>query len=335
VTRPRLLALAPKALFTSFFTTPQQGRLSQNFDWELSTILALNPALKKQLAMADALITTWDSPAFGDELMEIAPRLRIIAHCGGEVKKRFTGSLLDRLAVTTAPEPMGRATAELAAALLLYCGRGIDHHRARLRKPNNEIYEHVHLFGTPESLIGREVGMLGFGRIGRKIVDLLRGFDLRWRVHDPYAGSELAQKYPVEFVSLESLLKASDLLVLVAALTDQTRGILDRNKLALLPDGATIINVARGDLLDLDALTHEVEKGRLGCALDVSDPAEPLPPNHPLRTIPGAILTPHIGGGTEKARHEMADDLIDDLERFFRGEPVKNRVTPDMLARMT
>jgi len=166
-------------------------------------------------------------------------------------------------------------------------------------------------------------------------VDLLRGFDLRWRVHDPYAGSELAQKYPVEFVSLESLLKASDLLVLVAALTDQTRGILDRNKLALLPDGATIINVARGDLLDLDALTHEVEKGRLGCALDVSDPAEPLPPNHPLRTIPGAILTPHIGGGTEKARHEMADDLIDDLERFFRGEPVKNRVTPDMLARMT
>jgi len=285
--------------------------------------------------MADALITTWDSPAFGDELMEIAPRLRIIAHCGGEVKKRFTGSLLDRLAVTTAPEPMGRATAELAAALLLYCGRGIDHHRAELRKPNNEIYEHVHLFGTPESLIGREVGMLGFGRIGRKIVDLLRGFDLRWRVHDPYAGSELAQKYPVEFVSLESLLKASDLLVLVAALTDQTRGILDRNKLALLPDGATIINVARGDLLDLDALTHEVEKGRLGCALDVSDPAEPLPPNHPLRTIPGAILTPHIGGGTEKARHEMADDLIDDLERFFRGEPVKNRVTPDMLARMT
>jgi len=330
-----LLALAPKALFTSFFSASQQGRLSQTFEWELSTVVRLNPALKKQLAMADALITTWDSPAFGEELTELAPRLRIIAHCGGEVKRRFTSSLLNCLTVTTAPEPMSRATAELAAALLLYCGRGIDHHRAELRRPNNEIYEHVHLFGTPESLIGRKVGMLGFGRIGRKIVELLRGFDLRWRVHDPYAASDLTQEYPVEFVSFESLLKGSELLVLVAALTDETRGVLNRDKLALLPDGATIINVARVGLLDLEALTREVEKGRLCCALDVSDPVEPLPPEHPLRTIPGAIVTPHIGGGTEKARHEMADDLLDDLERFFRGESVTNRVTPDMLARMT
>jgi phosphoglycerate dehydrogenase-like enzyme len=145
----------------------------------------------------------------------------------------------------------------------------------------------------------------------------------------------LAEEYPVEFVSLESLLKASDLLVVAAALTAETRGILDRGKLALLPDGATIINVARGKLVDLDALTREVEKGRLSCALDVTDPAEPLPPEHLLRTIPGAIVTPHIGGGTEKARREMADDLMDDLERFFRGESVKNRVTTDMLAGMT
>lgn len=335
VTRPSLLALAPKGLFTSFFTTSQQARLSRNFEWELSSIPDLNSTLRQQLATIDGLITTWDSPSFGEDLVEIAPRLRIIAHCGGEVKKRFAGSLLDRLTVTTAPEPMGRATAELAATLLLYCGRGIDRYRAELRKPSNQIYEHVHLFGTPESLIGREVGMLGFGRIGRKMVDLLRGFDLRWRVYDPYAARDLVEEYPVEFVSLESLLKASDLLVLVAALTDETRGILDQRTLAFLPDGATIINVARGNLMDLEALTREVEKGRLHCALDVSDPVEPLPQEHPLRNIAGAIVTPHVGGGTERARREMADDLIDDLERFFRGESVKNRVTTDMLARMT
>ncbi|HEY8671469.1 MAG TPA: NAD(P)-dependent oxidoreductase, partial [Terriglobales bacterium] len=101
------------------------------------------------------------------------------------------------------------------------------------------------------------------------------------------------------------------------------------------PDGATVINVARGGLVDIQALTREVRRNRLRCAIDVTDPLEPLPERHPLRRLPGAILTPHIGGGSLKARHEMADGLIDDLDRFFRGDAVKNRITADMLGRMT
>jgi phosphoglycerate dehydrogenase-like enzyme len=281
------------------------------------------------------LITTWESPAFGDELLEIAPNLRMIGHCGGEVKNRFRGTLLDRLTVATAPEPMARATAELGAALVLYCGRGVDRYRQALRAPNDRIYEEVHLGGTPEYLLGRQLGMIGFGRIGRTIVDLLRGFDFRWRVYDPYAPRELASSYPVEFASLQRLLKSSTVLVLTAALTDETRGILDRKTLSRLPDGATVINIARGGLVDLAALTNEVRKGRLQCAIDVTDPLEPLPVKHPLRRLPGAIVTPHVGGGSTKARREMAVDLMDDLENFFHGETVKHRVTTAMLARMT
>jgi phosphoglycerate dehydrogenase-like enzyme len=330
-----LVVSAPEALFRSFFTPAHLRRLARMFRWKRNSAGSLNPSLKGDLAIADALITTWDSPNFGDELLQLAPNLGVIAHCGGEVKKRFGGSLLDRLTITTAPEPMARATAELGAALVLYCGRGVDYYREALRRPNNRIYDHVHARGTPEFLIGREIGMIGFGRIGRTVVDLLRGFDFQWRVYDPYASRELAKSYPVRFVSLQSVLSRSTLLVLTAALTDQTRGILDRDNLSRLPDGATLINVARGGLIDLDALTHEVRTGRLRCAIDVTDPVEPLPPKHPLRRLPGAIVTPHVGGGSEKARHEMADDLIDDLERFFRGVSVKQRVTTAMLARMT
>lgn len=296
---------------------------------------ALTPALRRGLADAQAMITTWDSPRFGDELLTIAPKLRVIAHCGGEVKSRFQGSLLDTLTITTAPEPMARATAELAATLLLYCGRNMDLYRGKLRERSNRIYAEVHANGTPESLIGSQVGMVGFGRIGRTLVDLMRGFDLRWRVYDPYASRELAETYPVKFVTLQSLLKQSSLLVLTAALTDETRGMLSRTNLAQLPDGACVMNVARGGLLDLEALTREVRNGRLRCAIDVTDPIEPLRPNHPLRRMMGAIVTPHIGGGAVKARHQMADDLIDDLERFLRGAPIKHRVTTAMLARMT
>jgi phosphoglycerate dehydrogenase-like enzyme len=96
-----------------------------------------------------------------------------------------------------------------------------------------------------------------------------------------------------------------------------------------------VINVARGSLIDLEALTREVRSGRLRCALDVTDPEEPLRANHPLRKLPGAILTPHIAGGGLVTRGEIADIVLDDLERFFLGKPVHNRVTPDMLKQMT
>jgi len=331
----QLIVSAPERLFRSFFSEAHQRRLRRTFVWQLNSARSLNFSMKQRLATADAMVTTWDSPGFGDDLLQIAPKLRVIAHCGGEVRKRFGGSLLDHLTVTTAPEPMARATAELGAALVLYCGRGVDRYREALRTPNNQIYEDAHVRGTPEFLIGRELGMIGFGRIGRTIVDLLRGFDFRWRVYDPYAERELAKGLQVEFTGLESVFSKSTLLVLTAALTDETRGILDRKNLSRLPDGATVINIARGGLLDLEALTREVRSGRLRCALDVTDPLEPLPAKHPLRRLPGAIVTPHIGGGSEKARHQMADDLIDDLERFFRGEAVKHRVTSSMLARMT
>jgi len=333
--KPQLVISAPKKLFSSFFTPAHEVRLARAFTWKLSSSRTLEGGLRRALKDAEVLITTWDSPSFGDELLQVAPKLRVIAHCGGEVRSRFRGNLLDRLTVVTAPEPMARATAELGAALVLYCGRGVDHYREAFHAPDNEIYEKVHLDGTPEHLLGRELGMIGFGRIGRTLVDLLRAFDFRWRVYDPYAPRELASTYPVEFAGLQSILKTSTVLVLTAALTDETRGILNSKNLSRLPDGATVINIARGGLVDLKALTNQVRKGRLRCAIDVTDPLEPLAVKHPLRRLPGAIVTPHIGGGSTKARHEMADDLIDDLERFFRGETVKHRVTTAMLSRMT
>jgi len=88
-------------------------------------------------------------------------------------------------------------------------------------------------------------------------------------------------------------------------------------------------------LIDLTALTREVKSGRLRCALDVTDPEEPLPVNHPLRSLSGAIVTPHIGGGGPHTRGEMADAAMDEIERFFSGVAVQHRVTTDMLSRMT
>jgi glyoxylate reductase len=151
---------------------------------------------------------------------------------------------------------MAMATAEFGATMLAYCARNVDFYRDELRKQSNKIYSDLHLNGCAESIVGREVAMIGFGRIGRALVDLMRGFDLKWIVHDPYAPRFLSRDYPIRFMSLDALLPKANLLVLTAALTDETRGILNKTRLARLPDGAAIINIARGGLIDLKALTQ-------------------------------------------------------------------------------
>ena len=332
---PSLLISSGEELFASFFSRHEQQRLSRLFRWERQATSKFTADFRQRLRSAQALVTTWDSPHFGDDLPLRAPQLRMIAHCGGEVKSRFSRSLFKRLTITNAQAPMARATAEMGAALLLYCARNVDFYRSELRKHSNKIYEEVHLHGSSEALIGQTVSMIGFGRIGRALVDLLRGFDIEWLVHDPYAPRSLSRQYPVRFVGLQKLLPQAHLLVLAAALTEQTRGLLDRQNLSHLPDGACVINIARGGMIDLDALRADVQRGRLRCALDVTDPQEPLPAGDPLRTMPGAIVTPHIAGSGRRVRESIARVVLDDLERFFSGKRVQNRVTTSMLDRMT
>lgn len=334
--KPRVVVLSGPALFASFFDAEAERRLSRSFRWTRSAAKDGAPRLRGLLAEADALVTTWDSPRFGDDLPTLAPRLRLLAHCGGEVKGKFSRSLFSRLVVTNAPGPMAPYVAELAVTFLLMAARRIDQHREALRRPSNHAYEDAHLHGCgQETLMGRTVGLVGFGRIGRGIAERLRPFGARLLVYDPHAPKSAFSRFVARTTTMGALLPQAEFLVLAAGLTDETRGMIGSRQLARLPDGATLVNVARGGLLDLEALTREVRRGRLRCALDVTDPLEPLPLGHPLRRLPGSVLTPHVGAGAEAVRRAMAEIVLDTLERFFRGKRVTNRVTPAMLDLMT
>ena len=333
--KPRLLVLAPDTLFRSFFDAVRQRRLSRSFAWSVRSDRSLTPGLRRALVGAEALVTTWDSPRFDGGLLRQAPRLRVIGHCGGEVKGRFAPQLLARLTVTHAPAPMARPVAELAVAFLLHAARNVDAYRRALARPSNAIYGRLHLHGAgAETVRGRAVGLLGFGQVGRAVAELLRPFGARLLVHDPHVSAAVIRRLGGTVSSWRELLDAP-YLILAAALTDETRGVLDARALARLPEGATVINVGRGGLVDLAALTREVRAGRLRCALDVTDPQEPLPVRHPLRRAAGAVLTPHVGAAHREVRGQIADMVLGDLERFFRGARVRHRVTVSMLERMT
>lgn len=334
--KPVLVVFAGETLFGSFFDVRRRRRLSRLYRWRRTGATSLTPPVRALLARADALLTTWDSPRFDASLVKAAPRLRLVAHCGGEVKARFARSLFDRLTITNAAGPMAPYVAELAVAFLLHAARNLDGHREALRRPANDVYARVHRSGAgSETVRGRTVGLVGFGRIGQAVAALLRPFGARLLVSDPHASRAVVRRLGATLAPLRRVLAASPFLILATALTDDTRGMLDGPALARLPDGATVINVARGGLVDLGALTREVRRGRLRCALDVTDPLEPLPARHPLRRARGALLTPHVGSAQREVRGQMADVVLDDLERFAAGRPVRNRVTAGMLERMT
>lgn len=333
--KPRLVVLAPETLFESFFDAALQRRLSRSFRWTRVAGKRVSPAMRKALLDAEAIITTWDSPSFGEELLRLAPKLRVIGHCGGEVKARFAKRLFQRLTVVNAPGPMAGFVAELAVALLLHAARNLDGHRAALRRRSNAVYGRIHREGAgDETIVGRPVALFGFGRIGSRIAEMLRPFDVALRVHDPYASKTAIRAIGARPCSFDEVLQTR-FLVVAAALTPETRGILGRRALAAMPDGATLVNVARGGLVNLEALTREVKRGRLRCAIDVTDPLEPLPLRHPLRRLPGALMTPHVGAAQLEVRDRMAASILDDLDRFRIGERPQNRVTVKMLERMT
>jgi phosphoglycerate dehydrogenase-like enzyme len=124
-------------------------------------------------------------------------------------------------------------------------------------------------------------------------------------------------------------------IVLAAALTPETKDLFDERRLSLIGDGSHLINVARGGLIDLEALLVELRKGRLTAALDVTDPIEPLPIDHELRTFPNVILTPHIAAGGIEMRREIGALAVEEVVRFANEQPPLNRVTREMLATMT
>jgi phosphoglycerate dehydrogenase-like enzyme len=260
------------------------------------------------------------------------PRVKLIAHCGGEVKSRVAEEIFAFVTVTNAADPMARGVAEMALALTLSLVRRIPEYAREMRDGVIRTNEQV---SEGETLFGRRVGIVGFGRIGRTVAQLLMPFGVEILVSDPYVQGVAVAASGATFLPLDELVSSCSVVVLCAALTPETRGMFDGRRLSLLPDGAYLINVARGGLIDMEALLQELRQGRITAALDVTDPLEPLPADHELRRLPNVTLTPHIAAGGLEMRREMGAVAVEEVIRFAKGLSPLNAVTMEMLATMT
>ena len=329
--RPRVLVLADDALFAMFFAPDVAARLADIACLERYAASEEKTELSEAVGRADVLVTTWSAPFLRAKTLEGSP-VSLIVHCGGELRPRMEPAILDRVTVLNTPEPMAYPVAEMALAMTLALVRRLPEHDRAMRSgaiPDNRMA------ARGETLRGRRVGVIGLGRIGKALASLIAPFGVELVAHDPYCGAGDAERVGARLLDLDQLLRSCSVVVLAAASTAQTRGLLDAGRLALLPDDACLVNVARGGLIDLGALVEELRRGRLRAALDVTDPLEPLPSDHPVRGLPNVLLTPHVAAGGLEVRRAMGEAAAAAIERFARGEALRNVVTREMLERMT
>ncbi|MFH8346000.1 hydroxyacid dehydrogenase [Streptomyces sp. NPDC018045] len=287
------------------------------------------PAVATALADAEILLTSWGATPLTAAVLDRAPRLRAVTHAGGSVKPHVTQACWERgIAVTSAAAANAQPVAEYTLAAILFANKRVLHaaHRYRALRAPHDWHRELEGAGNHR----RTVGVIGASRIGRRVIDLLRPFDLTVLLHDPYVDEAEATRLGVTLAPLDDLCAAADVVTVHAPQLPATHHLLSARRLALMPDGATLINTARGTLVDEAALLPALVAGRLHAVLDVTDPDLP-PPGSPLYDLPNVLLTPHIAGSLGGELHRMADQALDEIERYTRGLPFADPVRPEGL----
>lgn len=286
-------------------------------------------SLSERLSGVDACITGWGTPTLDAEVLADADDIQFVGHVGGSVASIGSPALFDRnVAVCSGNAEMAPFVAEGILTYVLAALRDVSALDAEMKAgqwPSDR--------GRIETLFDRTVGFVGLGAVGRNLLDVLSPFDVRVLVYDPYVSDDALASYErAERADLDTVLSTSSVVSVHASLTEETVHLLDASRLERLPDGALLVNAARGPIVDEDALVEELRTGRLSAALDVYE-EEPLPADAELRSLDGVLLQPHEAGAP--TGHRLAEAVVGELERFARDEPLANPISRERYERMT
>jgi D-3-phosphoglycerate dehydrogenase len=248
------------------------------------------------------------------EILKNAVKLKIIARHGVGVDNIDLNAATEKgIVVTYTPQANADSVAEYAIALILNIMRMIPKlHNSTVSGGWNRILGY--------ELMGKTVGIIGFGGIGKRVARKLAGFDVKVLVYDPYVGEEEIRKFGATPAKLDELLRNSDIITLHVILTDETRHLINSERLKLMKKTAYLINTSRGAVVDEKALYVALKEGLIaGAALDVFE-QEPIDPKNPLLTLDNIIVTPHNANFTLEALRRTDIMNAEDLRRFFNGE---------------
>jgi glyoxylate reductase len=271
-------------------------------------------------------IVTYGHPTIDGPLLDRFGNVRVVSNHGVGVDHIDVAAATARnIPVGNTPGCLDQATADMTMALLLAAARNVV---IGDRFARSAAFTHY----DPSILIGHEVsgstlGIIGLGRIGKQVARRARAFDMRVLYHnrkpDPAAETELG----VEYASLFEILTASDFITLNCPLTEETRHLIGAAEFDQMKPTAVLINMARGGVVDTDALCEALQQKKISAAaIDVSDP-EPLPRDHPLLALENVVITPHLGSASDRTRRRMMQMTVENLTAGMDGKPLPYRVT--------
>ncbi len=322
---PALIVLAPP-LNRGLFDTARLERAA-----DLCDLLAPEPVPnfadaceKDWLERVEVLITGWGVPRLDSTALASMPRLRAAFHAAGTVKNHVTPDCFARgIRVTSAAAANAIPVAEYTVGAILLANKRAFRIQRRYRELRGFRMWPREFPGLGNK--GKVIGIVGASRIGRLVLERLAPFDFELLVTDPYLDAAEAKRLGARLCPLDELLAASDLVSLHAPALAETRHMIDGPALALLRDGAILVNTARGALVDHEALTRELVSGRIEAVIDTTEP-ELLPADSPLFDLENVFLTPHIAGSMAGETARMLDLALDELERFVSGLPLEHEV---------
>ncbi len=287
----------------------------------------------KILSVLDGIeVVVTEMAPFTRRVIEASPALRLIVVCrGGPVNVNLEAATEQGIPVCYSPARNAAATAEYTIGLLLAAMRHIVDGSRDLANGiwRGDFYAYD-VAGT--ELEGKTAGLVGFGAVGSRVARILSAFGAEVLVADPYVDPEKVAEAGATLVPFDELLPRAQILSLHARLTPETRHLIGREAIARLPDGAVMVNAARGGLLEQDALCDALEAGKIrAAALDVFDP-EPPPPGSRVYTTPNLVLSPHLAGASRETAERAATIAAAEVGRYLRGEPLLHVANPDAIA---
>ncbi len=272
-----------------------------------------------RLADFDILLTMRERTAFPASLVRRLPKLRMLGMTGHRAAAIDVAALTAQGVTVcyTSGGGNGAGTAELTLGLILAATRRIADGHAAIRA--GRFQDGV---APGRELAGKTLGVVGLGRLGTRVARYGRALDMKVIAWSQNLTAARAEEAGAVLAGKDELLEAADVVTLHLVLSPRTRGLIGARELGLMQPGALLVNTSRGPLVDEAALVAALRAGRLSAALDVYD-REPLPPDHPLRSAPNVVLTPHLGYGTIETFEIFYRDSVENALAFIEGRPVR------------
>lgn len=281
----------------------------------------------------DGLVTGWGSPELTDKVFEKADKLKIIVHSAGSVRPILPKAVVEKyiisrgICVVNCRRAIAYNVAESTVGMMIMAlRRWFDHIQAYREKG---VWRSPEIPMNGQYLRGATVGVIGASTVGREVIKLLRPFDVKILVYDPYLSEWEAGNLNVRKVELNEIFEKCDVISVHTPLTSETYHMIGRDQLKCMKDGAVLINTSRGGVIDHNALLEECEKGRIIAFLDVTEP-EPLPPDSSFRKLKNVFITPHIAGTGYYGYYMIGKIVVKSLEDFFMGRTVEDALNMNL-----